>query len=65
MKLNRGDDRVETMHPSDKPKAHLEAVYRDTEKLNKQSTEKSTSQVVLASQMPTGMQSTETHREVY
>ena len=57
------------MRPTDKPKAHREAVYRDTEKSTEKSIEKSTSQVIPTSQKPTGMQSTETHwavdREVY
>ena len=33
------------MRPTDKPKAHREAVYRDTEKSNEKSTEKSTGKV--------------------
>ena len=43
---------VSKMPPTDKPQAHREAVSQDAEK--------STSQVLPTSQMPTGMQSTET-----
>jgi len=41
--------------PTDKPNAHQEAVYRDTEKSTEKSIEKSTSQVLLTAQKPTGM----------
>jgi hypothetical protein len=50
---------VSKMCPTDNPKAHLEAVYHVTEKLTEKSNAKSTSQVLLTSQKPTGMEPTE------
>jgi len=64
MNFNSGGITVSKMSLTNKPNANREAVYQETEKSTERSTKKLTSQGLQTSQKPTGIQSTETHREV-